>query len=207
MQTKVKICGITRVQDGIDAAQAGADFIGLVFYSGSPRCIDLKTAKAIVGQLPATTAPVGLFVNPTVAEVKQVLQAVPLAYLQFHGEETDSFCRQFGLPYWKAIRVRNAADIRQAVLDYPGAQALLLDTYHAGQRGGTGQVFDWSLIPQALDKPIVLAGGLHADNVADAVARVQPYAVDVSSGVERQPGIKSKQQMIAFCRNAKPKRP
>lgn len=198
MRTRVKICGITRVEDALAAADAGADAIGLVFYEKSARCIDVARAQAITRALPPFLTVVGLFVDAGDDEVRQVLEAVRLQVLQFHGAETPMQCRRFGVPYIKAVRMHEQADVPGAADIYDDALALLLDTHVGSAPGGTGRTFDWSRVPSGLGKPIILAGGLMPENVADAVARVRPYAVDVSSGVEQTPGIKDSAKMHAF---------
>ncbi|MDR3393942.1 MAG: phosphoribosylanthranilate isomerase [Parasulfuritortus sp.] len=200
MRTRIKICGITRVQDGIDAARCGADAIGLVFADKSPRRVSLAQAAEIARALPPFVSTVALFVNPTTAEVEQVIKAVGPDLLQFHGEETPAFCQSFGQAYLKAVRVRPGLDLLQYAADFVGAAGLLLDAYAPDVHGGTGHRFDWSLIPSGLALPVILAGGLEADNVADAVSRVRPWAVDVSSGVEAAKGIKDAAKISAFIK-------
>lgn len=198
MNTRVKICGITRVQDGFVAAQLGAHAIGLVFYHDSPRAVMLDQARAIVDALPPFVTAVGLFVNAEEQLVRETLVAVPLQLLQFHGDETPEYCAAFGVPYLKAVRVRPGVDLLQYARDFRTARGLLLDTYVEGIRGGTGATFDWSLIPRSLPLPIVLSGGLDAGNVAAAVRKVRPWAVDVSSGVELEKGIKDAVKIESF---------
>jgi phosphoribosylanthranilate isomerase len=201
--TRVKICGITRVEDGLLAAREGADAIGLVFYSASPRHIGADRAAEIARALPPFVTTVGLFVDPQVAEVEAVLSRVHLDLLQFHGDESPAFCRQFGVPYLKAKRVREGVDLVQYAVRYREAKALLLDTYVKGVPGGTGQSFDWSLIPAELPLPVILSGGLDPSNVEAAIRRVRPWAVDVSSGVEAAKGIKDAAKVAAFIRGAR----
>jgi phosphoribosylanthranilate isomerase len=203
MAVAVKICGITRVEDGLAAAQAGAHAIGLVFHRASPRCIAPDAAAAIVARLPPFVTAVGLFVDAEPAQVRAVLDAVPLQLLQFHGDEPPDYCSAFGLGYLKAIRVRPGVDLLQCANRYATAQGLLLDTYDPASAGGTGLSFDWGLIPARLPLPIVLAGGLTPDNVGEAVRQVRPWAVDVSSGVERAKGIKDAGRIAAFIRGAR----
>ncbi|MDO9004977.1 MAG: phosphoribosylanthranilate isomerase [Aquabacterium sp.] len=197
-RTRIKICGLTREQDVLAAARAGADALGLVFYEKSPRHVGLSQAVQLARTVPPFVTVVGLFVNPSVDYVREVLSKVPLDVLQFHGEETPEFCTQFGRPYLKAIRVRAGVDLIQCAARYAGAQGLLLDAYVEGTQGGTGESFDWALIPQNLPLPVILSGGLHAGNVAAAIRQVQPYAVDVSSGVEAEKGIKDAAKIAAF---------
>ena len=201
--TRVKICGITRVQDAVAAARLGADAIGLMFYPESPRAVSADQARRIVRALPPFVAAVGVFVDPSPEEVRAALAAVPLDLLQFHGDETPEFCAQFAVGYLKAARVRPGLDLIQYAARHAGAKALLLDTYVRGAHGGTGQTFDWSLIPGALPLPVVLSGGLDPGNVAEAVRRVRPWAVDVSSGVEAAAGVKDPQKIAAFIQGAR----
>ncbi|WP_409299491.1 phosphoribosylanthranilate isomerase [Pseudomonas sp. KCJK8993] len=193
-----KICGITRIEDALAAVAAGADAIGLVFYAKSPRAVNVQQARAIIAALPPFVTTVGLFVNASRCELGEILDAVPLDLLQFHGDESAAACEGYHRPYIKALRVKAGDDIAAACLAYPGASGILLDTYVEGVPGGTGEAFDWSLVPQGLSKPIILAGGLSADNVAMAIARVRPYAVDVSGGVEQSKGIKDPAKIQAF---------
>lgn len=195
--SKVKICGITQLDDALYALEQGASALGFVFYAPSSRYIDAEQAQAIIQQCPPFFTAVGLFVNADKKQVQSVLQRVKLSLLQFHGDEDDAFCAQFNLPYIKALRVRNTQDLVAHNLRFPNALAFLLDTYQSGQYGGTGKAFDWSLIPP-LSKPIILAGGLTTENVAKAIAQVRPYAVDVSGGVEQSPGKKDKQKIQQF---------
>jgi phosphoribosylanthranilate isomerase len=197
-RTRIKICGITRVDDALAAAAAGADAIGLVFYANSPRAVEIEQAAAICAALPPFITTVGLFVNASAETVNTVLRRVPLAALQFHGDETPAYCGQFARSYLKALRMQDDLDVMAAARDFSGASALLLDTYRAGVAGGTGEVFDWQRVPPQLAPRIVLAGGLNADNVARAVAQVRPYAVDVSGGVESAPGIKDVSRIHSF---------
>lgn len=200
MRTRVKFCGITRIEDAEAAVSCGCDAIGLVFYENSPRYVTPACAAQIVAALPPFVAAVGLFVDAPAEQVRQVLAQVRLDLLQFHGDESPAYCGQFGVPYLKAVRVRPATNLLQYAVDFSAAKALLLDAYQEGVPGGTGQAFDWGLIPRALPRPVVLAGGLNAANVGDAVRHVRPYAVDVSGGVEREKGIKDAARMAAFMR-------
>lgn len=200
MRTRVKICGITRVEDALAAVQQGCDAIGLVFYEQSSRYVEAHRAAEIVAALPPFVSSVGLFVDASVAVVKSVLAEVRLDILQFHGDEPPSFCGQFGVPYLKAVRVRPGTNLVQYAADYASAKALLLDAFAEGIPGGTGQTFDWGLIPSGLSRPVILAGGLNASNVAEAIHRVRPYGVDVSGGVEQEKGIKDADKIAAFMR-------
>lgn len=198
-RTRLKICGITRPQDAMAVVQAGADAIGLVFYAPSPRAVDIAMAQAVVAVVPAFVTVTALFVDPTVDEVQKVLDSVRIDLIQFHGDEEDDFCSQFNRPYIKAIRVRQASDVVASCLRFPGALAVLLDSYKPGVPGGTGETFDWSLVPDELTKPIILAGGLTIANVASAIRQVRPFAVDVSGGVEADKGIKDPGKITAFA--------
>ncbi|MEA5671542.1 phosphoribosylanthranilate isomerase [Pseudomonas sp. MH2] len=197
---RTKICGITRIEDALAAVEAGADAIGFVFYAKSPRAVDVRQARAIVEQLPPFVTTVGLFVNASRCELNEILEVVPLDLLQFHGDETPADCEGYHRPWIKALRVRPGDDLEAACQQYSGARGILLDTYVAGVPGGTGEAFDWSLVPARLSKPIILAGGLSADNVGQAIAQVNPYAVDVSGGVEQAKGIKDASKIEAFMR-------
>jgi phosphoribosylanthranilate isomerase len=198
MPTAVKICGVTRAEDALAAARSGAHAVGMVFYRPSPRYVAPSLAREIVHALPPFVTAVGLFVDASAQEVREVIAVAPLGLLQFHGAESPAFCRQFGLPYMKAVRVRAGVDLLQYARDYHDAKALLLDAFVEGTHGGTGRSFDWSLIPRALPLPIVLSGGLEAGNVIGAIQQVRPWAVDVSSGVETAPGIKDAAKIAAF---------
>lgn len=200
MRTRVKICGITRLEDAISAVSHGADAIGFVFYPASPRNISPQQAAAIQKSLAPFVACVGLFVDATEEEVRSVLSYVHLDILQFHGDETVEYCESFGLPYMKAVRVKADTNLLQCELNYSTAKALLLDTYQQGVPGGTGVAFDWALIPQEIAHRVVLAGGLNPENVTDAIQKVRPYAVDVSGGVELTKGIKDASKIAAFMR-------
>ncbi|MBX8568094.1 phosphoribosylanthranilate isomerase [Pseudomonas cichorii] len=193
-----KICGITRIEDALAAVEAGADAIGLVFYSKSPRAVNVQQARAIIAALPPFITTVGLFVNASRCELNETLDAVPLDLLQFHGDETPEECDGYHRPYIKALRVKAGDDIAAACRAYVNARGVLLDTYVEGVPGGTGETFDWALIPDNLDKPVILAGGLTSANVAQAIAQVRPYAVDVSGGVEKSKGIKDRDKILAF---------
>lgn len=197
-RTRAKICGITRPEDALAAVAGGADAIGLVFYSRSPRAVDVAAAGRIVAALPPFVTPVGLFVNAGRATIEAVLQRVPLGLLQFHGDETAADCSGFGRPWIKAVRMRPGIDLRRVEQDFADAAALLLDAYTPGIYGGTGERFAWQRIPADRGLPLVLAGGLTPDNVGDAVAQVRPYAVDVSGGVEASKGVKDPARIAAF---------
>lgn len=201
--TRIKICGITRAEDLRAAVEYGADALGLVFYEASPRNVTIPHAAHLAQTAPPFVTLVGLFVNPNVEEVQTVLRHVPLATLQFHGEETPEFCAQFNKPYLKAIRVKAGVDLLQCASDFSSAQGLLLDAHVEGVQGGTGATFDWTLIPKNMPMPIILSGGLDAKNVAEAIRLVKPYAVDVSSGVEASKGIKDAAKIAAFINEVK----
>lgn len=203
MPVAVKVCGITRAEDAIAAAHAGVHALGFIFHPPSPRYVEAVRVGAIVQALPPFITTVGVFVDPACAFVKSVLRHVRLGVLQFHGDEEPAFCAGFGLPYLKAVRVRENLDLLQYASAYRGVQALLLDTFVSGTHGGTGQTFDWSLIPATLPLPVVLSGGLDADNVAAAIRQVRPWAVDVSSGVESDKGIKDAAKIAAFMRGVR----
>jgi phosphoribosylanthranilate isomerase len=200
---RIKICGITSVQDALLAVNAGADAIGLVFYAPSPRVVSIELAKSIALAAGPFVTVVGLFVDPEEVFVRQVLAEVPLHVLQFHGNETSAFCELFERPYLKAIRMRPELNIEKELNSYPNASAFLLDAYSPGIPGGTGETFDWKRVPQKTLRPIVLAGGLTFENVASAVSATSVYGVDVSSGVEFQPGKKDAHKIQLFIHNAK----
>jgi len=197
MRTRVKICGITRRQDAEFAVEMGADALGLVFYPPSPRAVSIAQAREIIDGLPPFVSIVALFVDAEPSDVYACIEALPIALLQFHGNESVGYCEQFGRPYLKAIRMQENTDLDEMVSQYASATAILLDSYQAGIPGGTGKVFDWSLIKK-INKPLILAGGLDVGNVASAIEQIQPYAVDVSGGVEQAKGIKDKQKITAF---------
>jgi phosphoribosylanthranilate isomerase len=203
MAVRVKICGISRNEDLSTACAAGADALGFVFYAKSPRNLSIEQAESLVKALPPFVQSVGLFVDAEPGFVRALLEAVPLDLLQFHGGENPEYCRQFGRPYLKAVRVRPGVDLVKYASDFSDARALLLDAFVPGVPGGTGERFDWRLIPAGLNKPIILSGGLNPDNVAEAVQTVQPWAVDVSSGVESAPGIKDAAKVAAFIERAR----
>lgn len=199
-RTRVKICGITRPEHARAAAGAGADAIGLVFYEPSPRFVTRAQAAAVCAALPPLVSVVGVFVNPAQREVEAVVEGLPVDLLQFHGEEPPDLCAGTGRPYVKAVRVRTREDVVEAAARHPEARALLLDAHHDALWGGTGTRFDWGLVPSGVAHPIVLAGGLTPENVAGAIRRVRPFAVDVSGGVESAPGEKDPARMERFIR-------
>lgn len=201
--TRIKVCGITRAEDAQSAARSGANALGLVFYARSPRHVTVHLAMQVASATPPFVTLVGLFVNPSEDEVRNVLRQVPMDVLQFHGEEEPGFCARFNRPYLKAIRVKPGVDLLQCASRYAGAQGLLLDAYIEGTHGGTGEPFDWALIPHELPLPVILSGGLHAGNVAEAIRQVRPYAVDVSSGVEAAKGIKDAAKIADFINEVK----
>ncbi|OFK89328.1 MULTISPECIES: phosphoribosylanthranilate isomerase [unclassified Eikenella] len=200
---KIKICGFTRPQDAQAAAELGADAVGLVFYAKSKRCVDAAQAAEITAALPPQVVKVALFVNESAEQIRRILGTVPIDIVQFHGDEAPEFCRQFGKPYWKAVRVQSAQDIAEAAEHYADAAALLLDAHIEGQYGGTGQVFDWRLLPDTMPLPWILSGGLNPDNVAAALRQTGAAWLDVSSGVEQAPGIKNRDLMADFIRQVR----
>jgi len=200
---RIKICGITSVADAQDAVNAGADAIGLVFYAASPRAVSIEQAQAIAASVGPFVTVVGLFVDADKAFVEQVLARVQLHVLQFHGNESRAYAEQFQRPYMKAIRMRPELDLDAAINEHSGASAILLDAYSPGVPGGTGETFDWGRVPQESPRPIVLAGGLTAANVATAIRTTRVYGVDVSGGVESAPGKKDAQKIEQFIHNAR----
>ena len=200
MRTRIKICGITRPGDARAAADAGADAIGLVFYPPSPRYLGVERAVEIRDALPPFVQTVALFVNPDAAQVAQVIGRVKPALLQFHGDEPPNFCVQFGVPYVKAYRVKSGvsqASLLESLRRYSRASAWLLDS-HVEEYGGVGEQFDWSVVPAQAARPLILSGGLAPQNVREAIRRVRPWGVDVSSGVESAKGIKDAAKIAAF---------
>ena len=197
MRSRVKICGITRTEDARSAAAAGADAIGLVFYPPSPRYLSVERAREIRDAVPPFVQSVALFVNADAAQVSQVIGRVHPAMLQFHGEESPEFCEQFGLPYLKACRVAQGVDLLEYLRPFASASGWLLDA-HVQEYGGVGASFDWALVPDSLERPLVLSGGLTIENVGEAVRRIRPWAVDVSSGVESARGVKDADRIAAF---------
>lgn len=200
---RVKICGITRVEDAVSALECGADAIGLVFYDKSPRFVDMSTAKRISQAVGPFVSVVGLFVNAKPAEVNSTAKHVGLDILQFHGDEDESYCQKFHRPYLKAIRMRSGLGAATVAGAYPSARGLLFDAWNKEKYGGTGETFDWSRVPKKLSQPVILAGGLTPTNVEEAVKATNPYAVDVSGGVEIAPGIKSEPLIKQFILRAK----
>jgi phosphoribosylanthranilate isomerase len=198
MATRIKICGITRAEDARHAAALGVDAIGLVFYAASPRYVSIEQADAVVAVVPPFVTVVGLFVDAAPGTVRAVLKKVPVDLLQFHGDESPDYCRQFARPWLKAIRMRGDVDLAAEAARYKQASGLLLDAYRPGIPGGTGESFEWSRVPQNSTLPIVLAGGLTPDNVGEAIGRAHPFAVDVSGGVELARGVKDQEKMAAF---------
>ncbi|MEL0612956.1 phosphoribosylanthranilate isomerase [Marinomonas arenicola] len=203
MSCRVKICGITNLEDALAACDYGADALGFVFYPKSPRYIDPVKANEIVAQLPPFVVPVALFVDAQAEDIESVVANNARWLIQFHGNESEAECLPYNRPYIKALRVKEGDDLLLAAQSYPSASAILLDAYKAGVPGGTGEVFNWSLIPEALPLPVILAGGLTPDNVARAVEQVAPYAVDVSGGVEASKGLKNNAKVKQFISGAK----
>ena len=203
MTTRVKVCGITRVEDALAAARVGVDAVGFVFYPPSPRYVAPERARDITAMLPPFVSTVGLFVDADAATVAATLRAIRLDYLQFHGAESPEFCAQFDVPFLKAVRVKPGVDLLQYAITFSAAKALLLDAFVAGMHGGTGQGFDWQLIPSNMPTPVILSGGLAPGNIAQAVRTVRPWAVDVSSGVEAAKGIKDANKIEQFMRGVR----
>lgn len=198
MRTRIKICGLRHPQDALAAASAGADAIGLVFYAPSPRAVSFDEAVAVAAALPAFVANVALVLDAGTDYVHEIMRCVKPDMLQFHGNESGEFCRSFGLPYLKAVPMRNGTKLADFAQEYADARGLLLDSHAPGEAGGRGEVFDWTRINERAGPPVILAGGLHAGNVAAAVRSVRPYAVDVSSGVESAPGVKDAGRIKQF---------
>jgi phosphoribosylanthranilate isomerase len=203
MRTRVKICGITRAQDAAAVVQSGADALGLVFYPKSPRYVTADQARQIATGVAPFVTVTGLFVNAPADSVREVLARVQLGLLQFHGEESNDQCNCFGLPFIKSIPMRHGTDLLSLMSAYPDAAGFLLDAWQPGTHGGGGIAFDWQQIPEGINTPLVLAGGLTPGNVATAIRTVKPYAVDVSTGVERDKGIKSREKIEAFMREVR----
>lgn len=202
-RTRVKICGITSVEDAMAVVDAGAEALGLVFYAASPRAVAVEQARAIALAAGPFTVVTGLFVDADPEFVGAVLKQVPLQLLQFHGDEDLAYCESFARPYMKAIRMRPELDMTTAIAAYPSASGILLDAYRPGVPGGTGETFDWARVPQQSAKPLILAGGLTPANVADAILATQVYGVDVSGGVESAPGKKDHSKITSFINNAR----
>ena len=200
MHTRIKICGIKHLNDALKAVECGADAIGLIFVEKSPRYVSLTEARVIAESMPPFVTVVGLFMNASAETVREALKVVPLNLLQFHGEESPEFCDQFEMPYIKVLRMRDNANVVAFAQDYPNAAGILLDSYHKDAGGGTGQSFDWDLIPDDVPLPLILAGGLNSENVASAIEAVKPYAVDVSSGVESEPAVKDHKKIEQFIK-------
>lgn len=196
--TRIKICGITTPEDANIAVGAGADAIGLVFYAPSSRAVSLEQASAIASVVPPFVSVVALVVDEPAERIRRILQQVAPDILQFHGDEAPDFCSQFGLPWLKALRMKPGLDVSQEAARYSSARGVLLDNWQEGTPGGTGEAFDWSLAPRNLEKPWILAGGLNTENVAQAVKALRPAAVDVSGGVEREPGVKDGAKIVSF---------
>ncbi len=202
-RTRVKICGIRDPRMAMAAARAGADAIGLVFHPASPRAVEAEAAREIARAVPPFVTVVGLFVNRDEDAIRAILGRVPLGMLQFHGDEPPEFCDRFGLPWIRAVRVGPGVDLIECESRFSSAAALLLDAQVPGQHGGTGTPFDWTLVPPALSRPVVLSGGLDAGNVGAAIRAVRPWAVDVSSGVESARGVKDAVRIEEFVRSVR----
>ncbi|SEQ37007.1 phosphoribosylanthranilate isomerase [Amphritea atlantica] len=198
MRTRVKICGITRLEDALAAVDSGADALGFVFYAPSPRFVEPAVAEAIIKQLPPFVTTVALFVNASVDQVQTIMAQTGIDLLQFHGDESPEYCAQFDRPYFKALRMSPDIDVVAETKRFSLARGILLDAYRPGVPGGTGEAFDWERIPSDIDKPLILAGGLDQSNVVQAIRRVKPYAVDVSGGVEAAKGLKDCEKITSF---------
>ena len=203
MPTRVKICGVTQEKDAVNIARAGADALGFVFYKPSPRYVSPEQAATMIRALPPFVTSVGLFVDADHAFIEEVLKQAPLDLLQFHGNETEAQCSAFGRPYIKSLRMKEGLSVFDAISSYPSCSGILLDTYVANTPGGTGRAFDWSRVPLETEKPIILAGGLTPENVAQAISATRPWAVDVSGGVEKARGIKDLTLVHRFVEGAK----
>ncbi|MDB4040739.1 phosphoribosylanthranilate isomerase [Methylophilaceae bacterium] len=198
MRTKIKICGITNPKNAIEAAKLGVDALGFVFFSESPRYIEPKKAREIIDLMPSFISRVGLFVNASKKEVLLAISESRINMLQFHGDEDENFCNQFDLPYIKAISLKDGINLLEYCQAFSSSSAILIDTYSQEVRGGTGKTFNWDLIPKNLPSPLIIAGGLHSDNVSSLIHSVNPYGVDVSGGVELVKGIKDHKMMKNF---------
>ncbi len=198
IRTRIKICGITRPEDAAAAVEHGADALGFVLWKKSARSIEPERMAAIARELPAFVSMTAVFVNPSAGEVERVLEAWPAATLQFHGEEPSAFCARFGRPWMKTVRFHEGVDLIESFAPYAGASAWLIDAFHGQLYGGTGARFDWNRVPRRLSRPLVLSGGLSAQNVGEAIEHLHPYAVDVSTGVERDKGIKDAAKIASF---------
>ncbi len=198
VRTRVKICGLTRADEACTAARLGADAVGLVFHDASPRGVDVATARGIRSVLPPFVTVTALFMDAPEQRVRHVLDGVAIDLLQFHGGEDAAYCESFSRPYIKVVPMADGADPHALMARHPNAAGFVLDGHGAGEQGGSGRVFDWSSVPSSPERPIVLAGGLHPGNVAMAVRQANPWAVDVSSGVESAPGIKDARRMASF---------
>ncbi|ORU90140.1 MAG: N-(5'-phosphoribosyl)anthranilate isomerase [Cycloclasticus sp. symbiont of Poecilosclerida sp. M] len=203
MRTRVKICGITQLDDALSCIENGADALGFVFYEKSVRFIDIEQASKIINKLPPFISKIGLFINANYDYVSSVLQETAIDLLQFHGNEDEVFCQSFGKPYIKAIRMKPKTDLTIVAEQYHSASGLLVDAYDPQQCGGTGHTFDWSALPKESTHPIILAGGLNPNNVAQAISTTHPYAVDVSSGVETSKGVKDHQLIKQFMQEVR----
>ncbi len=203
MRTRIKVCGIVRPEDAIQAVTLGIDALGLVFFAGSPRYVNVSGAQALVRVIPPFVSKVGLFLNAPPSEVREVLTSVSLDYLQFHGTETAQYCESFSKPYIKSVPMVDVDDLAQYASQHPNAAGFLLDAVKAGEAGGKGQQFDWHKVPDVFHRPLILAGGLNPGNVAAAIKKTQCYAVDVSSGVEAEKGKKSIDKMRKFVEQVK----
>jgi len=202
-RTRVKICGITQISDAIAAVNAGADALGFVFYEPSPRCVSTDKVKEIINAIPPFINKVALFVNANSDYISSVLEQVNIDTIQFHGDETEAFCRSFNMPYIKAIRVQETTDIQKVSNEFSSASGLLVDAYDSSQYGGTGKSFNWDLLPSTCSLPLILAGGLKADNICQAIQTTNVYAVDVSSGVEESKGVKDHALIKQFMHEVK----
>ncbi len=203
MRTRVKICGITNIDDALAAVDEGADALGFVFYKPSPRYIDIQNAKNIIDKIPPFISKVALFVNADAGFVNKVIKQLSIDLLQFHGDESEAFCQSFNRPYMKAIRVQEKTDMDLMAKQYHSSSGLLLDAFDSSQYGGTGQAFDWALMPKNFPLPMILAGGLNVANIAKAIKKTQPYAVDISSGVEKSKGLKDHLLIQQFMHEVK----